>query len=81
MGGKRSGKRKPVFLYATDQLTETGKRKFEYRNPKFETNSNDENPKTPNKPKSESVLKIYPILGLLNCCFVSDSDIRISDFD
>jgi hypothetical protein len=78
MGGKRSGKRKPVFLYATDQLTETGKRKFEYRNPKFETNSNDENPKTPNKPKSDSGFENLPDFRFIELllCF----GFRYSDF-
>jgi hypothetical protein len=45
--------------------------KFEARNPKFETN-----PKVPNS----NVFSWFAVFELLNFEFVSDFDIRISDF-
>jgi len=45
--------------------------KFEARNPKFETN--------PNVPNS-NVFSWFAVFELLNFEFVSDFDIRISDF-
>jgi hypothetical protein len=45
--------------------------KFETRNPKFETN--------PNVPNS-NLFSLFAVFELLNFEFVSDFDIRISDF-
>jgi hypothetical protein len=45
--------------------------KFEARNPKFETNPNVQN---------SNILSRFAVLELLNFEFVSDFDIRISDF-
>jgi hypothetical protein len=50
---------------------ESGNSKFEARNPKFETN-----PKGPNS----NVFSWFAVFELLNFEFVSDFDIRISDF-
>jgi hypothetical protein len=47
------------------------KSKFEARNPKFETNPNVPNPK---------VFSWFAVFEFLNFEFVSDFDIRISDF-
>jgi hypothetical protein len=54
--------------------------KFEARNPKFETNSNDQNPNNQNKNSSSKKFGAFVLnFEHLDFGFVSDFDIRISD--
>jgi len=54
--------------------------KFEARNPKFETNSNDQKHKIQNKVHSDSGFWNFGFLDPFGCEFVSDFVLRISDF-
>jgi hypothetical protein len=56
------------------------KNKFEVRNPKFETNSNDQNLNDQNKNSNSKQFGAFVLnFEHLNFGFVSDFDIRISD--
>ncbi|MGZ8427387.1 MAG: hypothetical protein ACXWYD_20785, partial [Candidatus Binatia bacterium] len=57
----RSQRREPVIISPKDAKDSWRKAKHETRNPKLETNSNDQKHNVPNNPDSDSSFWIFPV--------------------
>jgi len=76
----KAQRRQVLKIRNSKQIQITRFWKHEIRSTKSETNSNDPKLKIPNKLSGLQVLD-FPSLNLFDCRFVSNFDIRISDFD